>query len=238
LTFFSLLHILKRMTQHDFDLNLTESQQWKRLSPATKRVYIRWLKRFATYYRKNSSDGNPHDKIMTFLSSDYSHASAHTLRQATAALTWFYRHICQVDMSPIRIKTPYVLPVRFQTSFLATELKKLPLKYELMGWIFAGSGLLLHEAVNLTHEKMIRHPKRHAEYLIVHIGKSIPIPLCREASRIYHAIRQTANDLELSVIQQDSRLSSCQFELYLRAAGFYSAGANQSPARESARPSL
>ena len=58
------------------------------------------------------------------------------------------------------------------------------------------------------------------------------------SASILHRIQNRTNDIELSAIQQDSRLSSCQFELYLRAAGFYSTGVNQSPARESARPSL
>ena len=85
--------------------------------------------------------------------------------------------------------------------------------------------------------------KAYAQHVAAKTARKVGIPHgfgltgVRSAS-ILHRIQNRTNDIELSAIQQDSRLSSCQFELYLRAAGFYSAGVNQSPARESARPSL
>lgn len=180
------------MTQQQFDEALNNSVEWQALAPSTQNVYLSWILRFSSYYHINRTPGmSPREKIMSFLADAYKDASVNTLKQGVSALSWFYTHIKKIPPEKITIQRSYHLPGRFTKKKISDELGKLPLLYEFMGWIFAGSGLLLSEAVGLSQQHIVRHPERYGEYLISDIGKTVPIPLCKEASRIYHILRRT-----------------------------------------------
>ena len=178
------------MKQEELNTLLENSQEWQKLSQATRRIYLSWLHRFSIFFHANQVNGDlPREKISLFLRENYRNASENTTRQGMSALSWFYANIMKTPVRPITIRRSFHLPERFTKKQIAQEISKLPLLYEFMGWIFAGSGLLLHEAVGLTHLQFTRHPLRYEEFML-NVGKRVPIPLCKEASRIYSILRK------------------------------------------------
>jgi integrase len=109
--------------------------------------------------------------------------SANTKRQAISAIKWLYAHILHEDISPPRIKKPRKLPPLFSKKEVAFELSKLPIRYQFMGWLFYGSGLTLNETITLKHEQITASQ-------ISLAGRTIPIPLCRQAIMLYASLKQ------------------------------------------------
>ena len=63
------------------------------------------------------------------------------------------------------------------------QLSKLPIRYQFMGWLFYGSGLTLNETITLKHEQIAASQ--------IHLaGRTIPIPLCKQAIILYASLKQ------------------------------------------------
>ncbi|MCP4401147.1 MAG: hypothetical protein GY801_28100 [bacterium] len=110
-------------------------------------------------------------------------SAANAKRQATSAIKWMYTHVLHEDISPPRIRTSRTIPPVFNKEEVAFELSKLPIRYQLMGWLFYGSGLTLNETVTLKHEQIAASQ--------IHLaGRTIAIPLCRQAIVLYASLKQ------------------------------------------------
>ncbi len=68
-------------------------------------------------------------------------SAANTKRQATSAIKWVYTHVLHEDISPPRIRTSRTIPPVFNKEEVAFELSTLPIRYQLMGWLFYVTGL-------------------------------------------------------------------------------------------------
>lgn len=172
------------MTTQEFFRRLSQSDAWQQLGPATHTKYLFWFRHYMEFLRQNPvEDLSTQQKIMQFLLQCLMENSAHTKRQAVAALTWLYKHILHEDISPPRVKKPQNLPPLFNKQEVAFELSKLPVRYQFMGWLFYGSGLTLSETITLKHEQIAASQ--------IHLAKrTIPIPLCRQAIMLYASFKK------------------------------------------------
>ncbi|GAK55593.1 integron integrase [Candidatus Vecturithrix granuli] len=172
------------MTTQEFSRRLSQSDSWQQLRPATRAKYLYWFRCYMEFLRQNPVKNlSTQQKITRFLSQRLMESSANTKRQAIAAVAWLYTHILHKDISPPRVKKPRQLPLLFSKQETAFELSKLPIRYQFMGWLFYGSGLRLNETVLLKHEQI-------AGAQIHLAGRTLPIPLCRQAIMLYASLKQ------------------------------------------------
>lgn len=119
------------MTTQEFFQRLSQSDAWQQLGPATHTKYLFWFRRYMEFLRQNPvKDLSTQQKIMQFLLQRLMESSAHTKRQAIAALTWLYKHILHEDISLPRVKKPQKLPPLFSKQEVAFELSKLPVRHQ------------------------------------------------------------------------------------------------------------
>jgi site-specific recombinase XerD len=162
---------------------ILQNEAWRDLSHATQTKYLFWIEKFCDFLQtKDVSNSSSLQKITEFLINEYQKSSANTKRQAMSALRWMYREIHGIELREFRIKKPYRLPERFVPEFVSDELTRLPVLYQFQGWLFYGSGLSLHEAVNLRHEN-ISHKQINID--------TRTIPLCQKAAQLYKALKKS-----------------------------------------------
>jgi hypothetical protein len=93
------------MTTQEFFRRLSQSDAWQQLGPATHTKYLFWFRHYMEFLRQNPvEDLSTQQKIMQFLLQCLMENSAHTKRQAVAALTWLYKHILHEEFSPPRVQ--------------------------------------------------------------------------------------------------------------------------------------
>lgn len=172
------------MKTQEFFQRVSQSDAWQQLRPATHAKYLFWFRQYTEFLcQHNMAALSSQEKISQFLIQNTMQHSANTKRQAIAAIKWLYAHILHEDISPPRVKKSRRLPPLFSKQEVAFELSKLPIRYQFMGWLFYGSGLTLHETVTLKHEQIAASQ--------IHLaGRTIPIPLCRQAIMLYASLKQ------------------------------------------------
>lgn len=172
------------MNTQEFFQRVSQSDAWRQLSLATQTKYRFWIRQYTEFLcHHDVTKLSAQEKISRFLIQYTMESSANTKRQAIAAIRWVYVHILHEDISPPRVKTPRKLPPLFSKKEVALELSKLPIRYQFMGWLFYGSGLTLNETVTLKHEQMAASQ--------IHLtGRTLPIPLCKQAIMLYASLKQ------------------------------------------------
>jgi site-specific recombinase XerD len=168
----------------EFFQRVSQADAWQQLRPATHTKYLFWFRQYTEFLcQHNLAALSTQEKISQFLIQETRQHSANTKRQAIAAIRWLYTHILHEDITPPRVKRPRTIPHIFSKEHVALELSKLPIRYQFMGWLFYGSGLTLNETVTLKHEQIAASQ--------IHLaGRTIPIPLCRQAIMLYASLKQ------------------------------------------------
>lgn len=169
------------MNNIEFNQILEQSNVWHMLRPKTQQIYRKWFDRYIDFLQSVPSEDNTSIKIMGFLL-NYKHFSPSTKQQAVSALRWMYQYILNEDIRPIHIKKAWILPERLTKHDIALELVKLPPKYQLLGWLFAGSGLKMSEALALRHKDIYMRQYIYCE------TRAFYNPLCLAAQQLYRAL--------------------------------------------------
>ena len=176
----------KGMDAQEFFHRVELSDAWRQLRPATQAKYHFWFRKYTEFLCRHTPGAlSTQEKISQFLMQETMPLSANTKRQALSALRWLYAHILHENISPPRVKKARTLPPFFSKEEVAFELSKLPIRYQLMGWLFYGSGLTLNEAVTLKHELITA-----SQVDLAGRTSPIPIPLCKQAIVLYGSFKQ------------------------------------------------
>lgn len=202
------------MNKIKFNTLLAQCYEWKSLQPKTRQCYSQWFDRYIKYLQTKQTTVSPQTKITEFLMA-YQDTAPGTKRQAVSALRWMYKHILKKDIRPIRIQKSYALPDLLTKQEIAFELAKLPVKYQLLGWLFAGSGISLAEALALRHKKIHKGAYINCE------ERKFYIPLHQAAKQLYATLpNKISKDLIFtSRKQKDRPLAMNAFSAQCRRCG-------------------
>jgi integrase len=129
--------------------------RFRHYSPRTEEAYLAWVKRFARFHGFRHPDQLGDPEVASFLGhlATERGASASTLNQALAALTFLYREIVRRPLGlgrPLaRPRGPTRLPVVLTPAEVGRVLGELVGTYRLIGMVLYGSGLRLLECLTL-----------------------------------------------------------------------------------------
>jgi integron integrase len=143
------------MSTSEFLHQMRAAIEVRHLSPRTGKAYIGWIRRFVAFYGERNPSEMAEEEVCRFLThlAIHDHVSASTQNQALQSLLFFYKHVVRKDLSDIgqyvRAKRPGRLPVVFTHREAITIIGSLRGVHRLIGGILYGSGLRLHECLQL-----------------------------------------------------------------------------------------